>query len=196
MRDSDYPQVLQIWQTCFGDEESYVQFFWENCFPQCRGLVWEEDGRAVSMLFLLPGTLAFKKTRPLAAEYVYAVATLPEHRGKGFAGKLTRYAAELALDEGKAALCLRPANESLCAYYAKQGFAKAFARREKPHRSGYFEFSFHIIEYIRKEAELTDRELTCDPLESPGGMLLALDDRARKWLKKTKGRAYLGPALE
>jgi predicted acetyltransferase len=147
------------------------------------------------MLFLLPGALSYKKTA-LPAEYVYAVATLPEFRGRGYAATLTREAALLAAGEGKSALCLRPGDEGLYAYYAKQGFVKAFARREREDRYGYFEFTFPMREYIYKESELTGRELTYGPLESPGGMLLPLDEAARKFLRKTKGRAYMGPALE
>ena len=128
-RDSDFPQVLHIWQACFGDGEDYVQFFWKHGFPLCRGLLWEEDGQAVSMLFLLPGALAHNDTA-LPAEYVYAVATLPDYRGRGFAGALTERAASIARFEKKAALCLLPGSESLYAYYAKQGFTRAFARQD------------------------------------------------------------------
>jgi len=195
MRESDSPAVLRIWQACFGDEEGYVRFFWENGFPLCRGLVWEEEGQAVSMLFLLPGALSYKKTL-LPAEYVYAVATLPEFRGRGYAAALTREAALLAASEGKSALCLRPGDEGLYTYYAKLGFVKAFAQYEPEDPYGYFEFTFPTREYIYKESKLTGRELAYAPLESPGGMLLPLDEGARKFLRKTKGRAYMGPALE
>ena len=192
---NDYARVLRIWQACFGDEESYVRFFWENCFPQCRGLIYEAGGQAVSMLFLLPGTLAYKKTS-LPAEYVYAVATMPEYRGRGYATELTKQAAGIAQSEGKSALCLRPGEESLYGYYAKLGFVKAFARHERAARRGCFAWSPPVEEYIRRESELTGRELFYRPMENPGGMLLPLGRDAEKWLRKTKGRAYMGPALE
>jgi GNAT superfamily N-acetyltransferase len=193
VRGGDYPQVLRIWRACFGDEESYVRFFWENCFPLCRGLAYEADGRVVSMLFLLPCALAHKKMY-LPAEYVYAVATLPEYRGRGYAAALVREAGLLAQTEGKSALCLRPADEGLYGYYAKLGFVKAFAKHEKEDRYGYFAWGFHMREYIYKESDFTGREL-CQA-QRRGGMLMPLDRRAEKWLKKTKGRARMGPALE
>ncbi|MDR2647388.1 MAG: GNAT family N-acetyltransferase [Oscillospiraceae bacterium] len=124
----DFSQIKQIWQVCFGDDESYVRLFWDNGFPLCRGLAREEDGALVSMLFLLPGFLTDAAAR-IRAEYVYAVATLPEHRGKGHAAELIRHAAEIAQKDGLSALCLMPAEESLCDYYQKTGFVKAFARR-------------------------------------------------------------------
>ena len=195
MRESDYPQVLKIWQTCFGDEEGYVRFFWENCFPVCRGLCLEEGGEVASMLFLLPGGLRRKKVL-LAAEYVYAVATLPEFRGRGYAAALAREAERIARGEGKSALCLRPADEGLYGYYAKLGYVKAFAKHERYDRYGRFEWSEPMRAYLQKEAALTDRGLSYSPAENPGGMLLPLDKQAKTWLRKTKGRACLGPALE
>ena len=194
-RVNDYQRVLEIWQTCFGDEESYVRFFWENCFPFCRGLVWEEDGQAVSMLFLLPCALVRKRLR-LPAEYVYAVATLPEYRGRGYAAALAREAERIARGEGRSALCLRPADEGLYGYYAKLGYVKAFAKYERADRWGYFALDHRLTQYVHEESELAGRDLSRRPMESPGGMLLSLDDRARKFLRKTKGRAYMGSALD
>ena len=193
--ENDYPLVLQIWQACFRDEGSYIRFFWENCFPNCRGLIREVDGQAVSMLFLLPGALVYKKTS-LPAEYVYAVATLPEYRGRGYAGELTRHAAGLARKEGQSALCLRPGDEGLYAYYTRQGFVKAFAKNEKAHRHGTFSWTIHIRDYLNKEAELTGRDMSYRAKNDLGGMLLPLDKKAETWLRQTKGRAYMGPALE
>lgn len=134
MRDRDFPQVLELWQACFGDEEAYVRFFWENGFPLGRGLLMKEDGRTVSMLFLLPGALA-QSSNFLPAEYVYAVATLPEYRGRGYAAELVRSGAEMARSQKTAALCLLPANPSLYDYYAKLGFVKGF--RAQSFQNGY-----------------------------------------------------------
>jgi len=199
MREDDYPQAFAIWRACFEDDEDYFRFFWEECFPLCRGLVYEEGGQAVSMLFLLPGALDYpgapgcKKSR-LPAWYVYAVATLPEFRGRGHAGELTRQAASLAKGEGLCALCLRPANEGLYGYYAKLGFVKAFAKLERPRRHGRFAWDDPILEYLSKEGGRTGRDM--HPAQELGGMALPLDKQAKIWLRKTKGRAYMGPALE
>jgi len=243
MRESDYPQVLNIWQTCFGDEESYVRFFWKNCFPLCRGLVYEEDGKIVSMLFLLPGALAYKRSL-LPAEYVYAVATLPEYRGRGHASNLVEFAAIAAKEEGKSALCLLPASPALYKYYTKLGFQTAFCRQDfqsvrigpeggpMPHDSGlyiyyglrrcvwgkqgYFDWPVHMLEYMHGEHIFNGGEVYADrnvtafvtkegkvkecslnrPAKEPGGMLRPLDNRAKHWLKQTKGKAYLGLTLD
>jgi ribosomal protein S18 acetylase RimI-like enzyme len=108
----DFSQISIIWQSCFGDSEQYIRFFWTHGFSLCRGLACEQNGQLVSMLFLLPGALALSEEQ-LPAGYVYAVATLPAFRGRGFAAALARRAAELAREKGWAALCLLPGEESL-----------------------------------------------------------------------------------
>ena len=50
-------------------------------------LVIHEDGAPVSMLSLLPVTVTIGGEKH-AARYVYAVATLPEYRRKGYASKV------------------------------------------------------------------------------------------------------------
>ena len=125
----DFPQISHIWRVCFGDPADYVKFFWEHCLPLCRGLAYEQDGHLAAMAFLLPGALALREDAH-PASYVYAVATLPEHRSRGFAAALTAHAASLAREEGQAALCLRPGSEGLYGYYAKLGFSAGFTRQD------------------------------------------------------------------
>jgi len=188
IRGDDFPQVWDIWQACFSGDESYVRFFWDNCFPMCRGLGREEDGKLAAMLFMLPGTL----DEQLGAEYVYAVATLPEYRSQGYAAELTSRAAEVARSEGKAALCLCPATDSLYDYYGKQGFMPAFRKRDEGR--GRFVWPGHMLHYMRRESELCGR--TDAQSDEPGGMLRSLDERAERWLEQTGGRAYLEYTLE
>ena len=57
------------------------------------------------------------------AQYVYAVATLPEYRGRGLAGRILTFAKE-HYDEP---LILAPADELLIRYYEKLGFKTAFS---------------------------------------------------------------------
>ena len=188
IRGDDFARVWRVWQACFSGGEDYVRFFWDECFPMCRGLGREEDGKLAAMLFLLPGTLDGR----LGAEYVYAVATLPEYRSRGYAAELTQWAAEIARSEGKAALCLCPATESLYDYYGKQGFQLAFRRKDSG--VGGFVWPPHMLDYMRREHVLCKRSDAQS--DEPGGMLLALDERAEEWLEQTGGRAYLKYNLE
>jgi len=169
----DFPQILRIWQACFGDSEAYIRLFWDACFPLCRGLADEQDGTLAAMAFLLPGTLVYRGESHLAT-YVYAVATLPEYRGRGIAAALMQRAANIAREEGQAALCLLPGSEGLYDYYAKLGYSVGFARQVHDfpakakqaafdpnlafnHRKacweelGYFAWSPPLLDYMAKE---------------------------------------------
>ncbi|MCL2106585.1 MAG: GNAT family N-acetyltransferase [Oscillospiraceae bacterium] len=126
----DEARIISLWRECFGDSEAYIRQFWSGVFLPglCRGVAAEEDGRVVSMQFLLPGRLERGGGVPLPAAYVYAVCTATDCRGRGHAAALTEYAAALARGEKAAALCLFPAEPGLEAYYARLGFVPAFAR--------------------------------------------------------------------
>lgn len=181
----DFPQVLKLWQTCFGDGEDYVRFFWQHGFLHCRGLGHWDGSTLVSMLFMLPGAL---QPGNLPAEYIYAVATLPEHRKQGLAAQLLQQAAA----SGTSALALHPATEQLRSYYAKQGFLPAF--RKQDCGNGKFAFTPAIQNYLQAEAELVQRDLS--PCDAFGGMLLPLDEHAKFWLTQSQGQAYLPYTLE
>ena len=81
-----------------------------------------------SQLFLLPAALrAGDKQVPI--DYLFAAATAPVYRRRGYMKLLLRYAAELSEQRGKAAIVLRPGSEELYRYYAKFGYQIAFSER-------------------------------------------------------------------
>jgi len=68
---------------------------------QCRGLILEEDGRPVaSALMLLKDTLPTPVTPMSVRGYLFNLYTLPTHRRKGLAARLTDAALDMARDLG------------------------------------------------------------------------------------------------
>lgn len=120
-RDRDGVQIAELWKTCFGDEEDYIEFYLDNRMTEDNMLVVYEDGRAVSMASFLP-VRYLCEGEYVPARYVYAVATLPEYRGKGLAKHILQFAQE----HYKQPLILAPAEESLMRYYETLGFKRAF----------------------------------------------------------------------
>ncbi len=190
MTPSDAARIVPLWQACFGDDENYIRYFLQHAPSTNRGLLAEEDGRAVSMLFLLPGALELDGQR-LPASYVYAVATAEDFRGRGLAAELIRHSAAITREEGQAALCLFPATERLYRYYEKLGFRTAFARQahaftretgELPYlktnlawdaeqacarrsarwgRQGFFAWDAPMLDYIRQETLFNGGRVRC-----------------------------------
>jgi hypothetical protein len=117
----DRDDIINIWEKCFGDEKEYIEMYLDNRFETENMLVIHEDGRPVSMASFLPVEILINGEY-VSAKYVYAVATLPEYRNKGFASKILKYAA----DKYKVPLILQPESEELVKYYENIGYVTSF----------------------------------------------------------------------
>lgn len=93
----------ELWQTCFGDEEQFIDSFLIRYYSRRRMLSIERDGRMAAMLHLLPFESELGRTT-----YIYGVATAPEYRGRGLATELMREAMRLAGERSDDALFLIP----------------------------------------------------------------------------------------
>ncbi len=120
--EQDRDAIKQLWQLSFEDDsaddtERFLQVFSleENAFV----LTWQE--RVQSMLFLLPTVIESGEER-VTVGYIYAGATHPDARGKGFYRRLLGFAFEWAKQNGMAALLLRPATPTLEESYRRMGF--------------------------------------------------------------------------
>ena len=134
----DIPLLQQLWQTVFGDPPAFTGRFYETFGADCA-LVAESDGEIVSMIHTLPTALSQNGLYTFGT-YLYALATAPDHRGKGIASRLLR-TAELAPfstpptlaganeqglqespDSIPAFAILIPGEESLFSYYRAKGY--------------------------------------------------------------------------
>lgn len=127
IRFADYTMIEQlkkIWKECFHDEDYYINFFFNEYFNEKTTLVYLCDGKPVSMLTLMPAKL-HEKTGERNVYYVYAVATLPEARGKGYSSKLLNYINEITEDS----TFLQPATKDLENFYERNGYSEAIVRK-------------------------------------------------------------------
>lgn len=118
---TDREDIIRIWQTCFGDDRPYIEFYLENRFEEQNMMVIHEDGHPVSMASFLPVQITMDGGRE-QARYVYAVATLPQYRKKGYASEILRHASA-KYDEP---LILQPGDDGLHRYYQRLGFVEGF----------------------------------------------------------------------
>jgi len=119
----DYKELKAIWLEAFDevgvnnmDAEYYADTFLLH-HDNFSGLTYRENGRIVSMLFLIP---CFWDGA--AGYYVYACTTQSQFREKGYMKALLDAAFEKAQNENAFGLVLIPGNPSLCDYYGKNGF--------------------------------------------------------------------------
>lgn len=125
-RERDGEAIIKLWKTCFGDEESYIRYYLDHRMTEENMLVIFEDGVPVSMASFLPVEY-YCGGEYVPARYVYATATLPEYRGRGFAGQILKFAGE----RYNQPLILSPGEESLVKYYEGLGFRRAFPEIKK-----------------------------------------------------------------
>ena len=118
-------QVINLWRTCFGDPEPFIQLFFEQVYRDEYTLTLEREGRVISALQILPYTLCYYGEM-IPTGYICGVSTLPEERGKGYMKQLMAQAESELKRRGLALATLIPAEPWLFDYYARMGYTTAF----------------------------------------------------------------------
>ncbi len=135
--DADRPALRALWQRVFGDDDAYIDSFFEHMMPGGGCVVAEADGKPVSAMYVLRGLLLlpYRKKR-LTAAYTYALATLPEYRGRGIGTAVYKAANDEALS-GADAACVLPAEAGLYPFYENASGARplAFVREARLSRA-------------------------------------------------------------
>lgn len=108
--------LKNLWKTVFGDPDIFIDAFFEVAFSpdHCRWI--EENGIPVSALYWLDCEYEGGKLA-----YIYAVATDPNHRGKGLASQLLKETHSHLKALGYAGAVLKPA-AGLFPFYARLGY--------------------------------------------------------------------------
>lgn len=112
--------LQQLWQEAFDDPDAFTDLFFAKGFSPNRYHCIKENGAPVSALYWFDCRL---KGRKLA--YIYGVATLKSHRGKGLAGQLLQETHEILRLQGYAGAILVPTGEALFGFYRKFGYETA-----------------------------------------------------------------------
>lgn len=121
--DERKEDIISLWNECFGDRRSYIEYFLMNCPNICIGYL--EDGHLRSVLFLLDGHID-----RFRISYIYAACTDKKYRGRGLMSALVEYTIQYCNDNNYDGIFLVPGEESLYDYYSRFGFESCFFRNE------------------------------------------------------------------
>ena len=105
-----------LWKTVFGDPDAFIDTFFRVAYSPDRCRYIEEDGNIISALYWFDCSYEGGKLA-----YIYAVATHPEHRGKGLASRLLEDTHAHLKELGYAGAVLKPAS-GLFPFYARLGY--------------------------------------------------------------------------
>ncbi len=133
----DRAALKTLWRIAFGDGDDYIERFFDCFLRPETCIVAEADGRPVSAMYLLPGHTVYPyRKNVMTAGYAYALATLPEYRGRGIGRAVYKAVSDRILETADAAGVL-PAEESLYPFYENAAGAKpmSFVREAKLSKS-------------------------------------------------------------
>jgi GNAT superfamily N-acetyltransferase len=114
----DKEALAALWQVAFGDDRAFIDSFFDTFVTgEDACVVAEADGQVVSAMYIIPGeTLYPYRKNTLSGAYTYALATLPEYRGRGIGKAVYQAANQRALAVADVA-CVLPAQEGLYPFY-------------------------------------------------------------------------------
>ena len=126
-RPNDASALQHLWQIAFGDPPSAIEAFFSHLYQPGDAIVWAEGETVASAIYLLDaGHLPQPGGKPLRASYAYALATLPDYRGRGLGAAVTKAAIQRSAALGYDCNLICPAEAGLFAYYTRLGYETAF----------------------------------------------------------------------
>lgn len=120
----------EIWKSCFGDEDRYIDFFYENRYEESETMVLLDKGEISAMLTMIPIQVVTPDQRTFPSAMLYAIATDPQRRNLGLATHLMDYSHKYLGLNGNFFSVLVPAGESLFDFYRKRNYHEGFYLRE------------------------------------------------------------------
>lgn len=129
-RPGEETRQKELWKLSFGDDDAYIDYFYTHRPAGVETLVLLEDGALETMVALFPVTLSLPDGAQASSAYIYALATHPGARKKGFGRFILNYV-DFYLQEKKLdCVTIVPAEASLHRFFAAAGFSECFATRK------------------------------------------------------------------
>ena len=120
----------EIWKLCFGDNDSYIDFYYANRYKEDETVLLLHDGEISAMLTMIPVRTVAPDNRSFDTAMLYAIATHPKYQNRGFATQLMDFTNQYLRANNQELSILVPAEKQLFDFYRKQGFQDGFYIRE------------------------------------------------------------------
>jgi len=143
-RKEDIPYLKEIWKVCFGDDDTYIDFFFNNKYKEDQTFVLIYDREIAAMLTMIPIKIIGPSNEKYNSVMLYAIATHPKYQGRGFSTKIMNYTKKHLLKYKVDILTLVPAGDSLVSFYSKRGYSAGFYIRES-------KLEYEIIQKFTKD---------------------------------------------
>lgn len=89
-QEKDKKEFYRLWQTCFGDSDAFCDWFFENRFCPEYSVVLEAEEEIVSCMQAFPYRINIRG-KEIPGAMLCGVSTDPNHRKKGYMGKIFSY---------------------------------------------------------------------------------------------------------
>lgn len=117
-----------LWQESFHDPKRYPDYFLNNFFAPRDCLVYRFGAEIAAAVYLLPAQILCGGGT-LQAHYIFAAATSPRFRSRGYMSSLLAYAALAGAERGDCFSLVLPSGESLYQFYGAAGYSDFFQVR-------------------------------------------------------------------
>lgn len=124
--NSMVPELKKLYKESFCASDNEVNFFFDNKYREKNCVVCLLEGKVVSALHMFDTFILNADKEKTPAYYLYAAATFPQYRNKGFMRKTIDYANSVAASKGQKFSFLVPASENLGKFYEKIGYKQFF----------------------------------------------------------------------
>ncbi|HZK83528.1 MAG TPA: GNAT family N-acetyltransferase [Desulfosporosinus sp.] len=129
-QQGDVIDLKEIWKRCFGDLDSYIDFYYTHRYKADETAVLLCDGKIRAMLTMISVRTVFPDQQSVNTTMLYGIATHPDDQNRGLATQLIDFSHRY-LKARKNELCvLVPATMQLFNYYRRQGYENGFYIRE------------------------------------------------------------------
>ena len=197
--ENDIPQLLSLWQECFGDSDEFCDWFFSERFSAELSIVAEENGGILSAIHGWPFVLRIRN-KSIPAIMMCGVSTRPAARGRGLMKGCISLFMNIAREKGFLVLLQKPVDFNIYHRYGHYASydAAIFTKKDgiiyHPARNTLdtlcsAEYANELLPIYQAAME----KYSCGVIRTPEDMALKLRDYAAdggRLLRSTSSPAY------